>query len=277
MQEPFSPIPNLRRAWIAGYKVADVEILVAKFGFQVSQLASEVRTLQARLAEVQAERLELEHRLDAAHAREDELVRAAATIHDARLHELEAARKDAVEIVEAAELAAAEIRSDADRQSETARAEVEELTRLRESLSATMRGVVRDFESVVRRIDRGGEEAAIAAPPAAAAPRIRPPEPAESELVPEAVEGDVFDGRVELLAGPFNDFASLSAFERALESLPKINDVYIRRFEGDQATIALTLLEPSPLIRELTERMPYTLDVERSDLDHIAVTVSAAR
>jgi hypothetical protein len=86
----------------------------------------------------------------------------------------------------------------------------------------------------------------------------------------------MFDGRVELLVGPFDDFASLSAFERALGSLPKIEDVYIRRFADDRATIDVTLQEPASLIEDMTKRLPYRLDVQHADVDRIAVTVSAS-
>ena len=51
----------------------------------------------------------------------------------------------------------------------------------------------------------------------------------------------VFETRLELDAGPFSDFAALSAFERALAHLPKVEDVYVRRLADDRALIELTL------------------------------------
>jgi hypothetical protein len=242
--------------------------MIARFGFQVSQLATEVQSLRSRLAEVETQRLELERRLAAAHDREDELVRAAAQLQEARRQEIEAAHRDAQEIVAAAELAAAQIRADADLQAEVARAQADQVMRLRESFSETVRLAVHDLQSVLRQVE-SGTSATSATPPPLGATHL-------ADLI-EPSESDVFDGRVELRAGPFNDFASLSAFEQALGSLPKIDDVYIRRFEGEQATIDLTLLEPSTLIDELADRMPYSLDIERSGLDHIAVTVTGAR
>jgi hypothetical protein len=270
MQDP-STTPRLRRTWFSGYRVADADALLAQFAVRVSELWDEVQTLTSRLADVEAQRTELERRLGEANKRELELAERVWTIEAAREQELDAAREEARRIIDAAHLDAARVRGDALLETETARAQVDELLRLRDTLSATMRAVVRDFETTVGRIDRGESPAS--------SPASRPTAPAapESTAATSAVVGaggDVFDGRVELEAGPFTDFAALSAFERALGSLPKIEDVYIRRFAGDRATIDLTLLEPASLIDEMTDRMPYRLDVERSDLDHIAVTVS---
>ncbi|MGI8421517.1 MAG: DivIVA domain-containing protein [Gaiellaceae bacterium] len=267
MQDPPST-PQLRRTW-AGYRVADVDLLLAQFGSRVSQLWSESQSLSSRLEQVESQRAELELRLGEAHKREIELVRKAGRIHAECEQELDAARDEAGAILDEARLDVARLRGDAALQAETARAQVDELLRLRDTLSATMRVLIRDFEALVGCIDRGES------PPASARPHAAPAPPA-AEPATSTANGDVFDGHVELDAGPFNDFASLSAFERALGSLPKIEDVYIRRFDGDRATIELTLLEPASLIDEMTARLPYRLDVERSDLDHIAVTVSDA-
>jgi len=278
MQDP-SPQPRLRRTWISGYRVADADALLAKFAARVSELWGEVEAFKARLAAVESQRAELERGLAEAAQRELDLAERVRTMDAAHEHELSAAREQARQIADAAHLEAARVKGDALLQAETARAQVDELLRLRDTLSATMRAVVRDFEATVGRIDRGEWPADSPVSHPAIAPTA-PESTRRSDAATPAVDGaggDVFNGRVELEAGPFTDFASLSAFERALGSLPKIEDVYIRRFDGDRATIDLTLLEPASLIDEMTERMPYRLDVERSDLDHIAVTVSDSR
>src|SRR5262249_18637137 len=102
-------------------------------------------------------------------------------------------------------------------------------------------------------------------------------EPAEvAEMPVPAPARDVFDCQIELDAGPFNDFAALAAFERALGSLPKVEDVYIRRFEGDRAIIDVTLEEPAPLLESMAERLPYRLDIQSAVADRISMTVSSA-
>ncbi len=64
MDEPTS-IPRLRRAWLAGYRVADVEVLLAELRFKVTHLRDETERLATRLSDVEAHRSELEHQLDA--------------------------------------------------------------------------------------------------------------------------------------------------------------------------------------------------------------------
>ena len=276
---------NLRRAWLAGYRVGDVEVTLARFSIRVSQLWSEVQELKAKLAAVEDDRRRLEQRLGDSRQREVDLSSAVSRSHvtgDALERD---ARAKAQMIVDAAELEAARIRGDASLSAETTRSQVDELLRLRDLLTATVRAVIRDFEIVVGRIDRGegiGDRRTALAPaqePSAGVPLVgdaasRPVSRAPSSL-PRA-GGEVFDRRVEVVAGPFNDFASLSAFERALGALPKVEDVYVRRFEGDRATIDLTMEEPGHLLDEMADRLPYRLDVERADADRITITLSAA-
>jgi FtsZ-binding cell division protein ZapB len=62
MDEP-DPIPNrpiqkLRRAWLAGYRVGDVEVLLAELRFKVTHLRDETERLTVRLSEVERLRAE---------------------------------------------------------------------------------------------------------------------------------------------------------------------------------------------------------------------------
>jgi cell division septum initiation protein DivIVA len=62
MDEP-DPIPNrpikkLRRAWLAGYRVGDVEVLLAELRFKVTHLRDETERLTVRLSEVERLRTE---------------------------------------------------------------------------------------------------------------------------------------------------------------------------------------------------------------------------
>jgi hypothetical protein len=209
--------PKLRRSWLSGYRVADVEVLRARLELTIAHLTQSLETVRARLAESEAERERLATEVP------------------------ERARAQADGLLEAARLDAARIRATAALEEQQARTRVDELLRLQETLATTIRRVTSDFEHTM------SDE-----PP--------PPGPAART--------------VELQAGPFRDFASLSAFEDALGTLSKVEEVYVRRFEGDRATIEVTLgEEPAALVDEMTARLPYTLSVDRTDADRIAVHV----
>jgi predicted nucleic acid-binding Zn-ribbon protein len=62
MDDP-NPTPNLRRAWLAGYRVADVEVLLAELRFKVTHLRDETQRLTERLTDVERHRSELEQRV----------------------------------------------------------------------------------------------------------------------------------------------------------------------------------------------------------------------
>ena len=90
-----------------------------------------------------------------------------------------------------------------------------------------------------------------------------------------AAEEQIFETRVELDAGPFSDFASLSAFERSLSHLPRVEDVYVSRLAGDRAPIQLTLSEPSPLLQAMRETLPYSFEVHSASRAKIVLNVVA--
>ncbi len=58
MDDP-NPIPKLRRAWLAGYRVGDVEVLLAELRFKVTHLRDETERLTVRLSEVERHRAEI--------------------------------------------------------------------------------------------------------------------------------------------------------------------------------------------------------------------------
>jgi hypothetical protein len=251
----------LRRSLIGGYRVADVEVLLAQLRLLVSQLDGGLERQRERLETVESERRELDRRLDEAQRRERAVAETAAELRRAQDDAVRSAEERAGAIVEEARLEAARIQREASARTESAHAQAEELRRLRDTLAATLRDVAREFESVAGRIDRLGE------PPV----RATPPEEEEA-----AADADLFEQRIELEAGPFSDFVSLSAFERALRTLPKVADVYICRFEGDRATIDLTLQEPTHLLDDMAARLPYHFDVQSAVADRISLTVSSA-
>jgi len=91
---------------------------------------------------------------------------------------------------------------------------------------------------------------------------------------PAAQEEPVFEKRLELDAGPFSDFAALSAFERALGHLPEVEEVYVRRLADDRALIELTLNKVGLLLQTMRESLPYALDVRSASRSKIVVNVS---
>ncbi len=257
---------KLRRAWFRGYRAVDVQLVLAQASLRVTQLVSDLESTRSRLEAADSERRELTQLLAEAHRRELET---AATAEAARGQAARDAEARAEEVIDQAHLDAARIRAEAAVDSERVRSQVEDLLRLRESLAATIRLVTRDVDRVLK-----GE--ALPAAPAPPAP-VAAPEPAAAPApvhVPEATR-PLFAQSVEIDAGPFEDFASLSAFERALGSLPKVGDVYVRRFQGDRATIEVTLDEPAPLLDDLTEGFPYRLSIDHTGDDRIELSISS--
>jgi hypothetical protein len=92
-----------------------------------------------------------------------------------------------------------------------------------------------------------------------AAPRNllrRPRTPAST-----APERRRYEGAVTVHAGPFGDFVQLNEFERALSSVPGVEDVYVRTFERHHAHFELRVVEPRLLIADLQARTPDPLHV----------------
>lgn len=132
----------------------------------------------------------------------------------------------------------------------------------------TLRERLRELETQLReaRLELEGARAKgleLARPGPTQAKERRPP----AEEAP-------FAGRVELDAGPFEDFDSIAAFEGELARLPNVDDVYVVRIDGERAVIELSLAGSTPLVAEMRERLPYTLRVRAGDDTHLVVDVS---
>ena len=110
--------------------------------------------------------------------------------------------------------------------------------------------------------------------PAAARRAGRAAAPNGEEKQDEEEFATVFETRVELEAGPFLGFAALSAFERELEKLPGVEDVYVRRFGAERAVIEVTTGEPGPLLRTMREQLSYGLEVRSARPSSIVFDVS---
>lgn len=276
----------LRRRLFGGYNPEDVQVILTELRLENGHLAQNLEQRWHRLREVEGELAAARGELETRRLKESELAQAMTSAHRRAAEIEEAAESRARSLVTEAEEAATRIRADAAVRTEELRTQVDELMRLKDDLVRGMRGVIRDFDHVVNRIDRGepllatpatppaptathaGEQQSLATGPA--------PQPAATDTrLPAGAAEQVFDARVELEAGPFSDFAALSAFERALSRLPKVEDVYIRRFGGDRALIELTLAEPAPLLRAMSEFLPYPFDVESAERTRVAITVRA--
>jgi hypothetical protein len=283
--------PTLRRALGGGYRREDVEFALAELRLTLRQLDNDLESLGDRNRELESELVVARSEIEGYRSKELEL-------ND----QISAAIRRACEIEEKAQARAREIVGDAEEIARRARLELhkriedtsnqfDELLRRKEGLLEAMLGVVGDFDQAI-----AGVELAELPPPATAAsaePAPAPqPEPAPTELsIPEppppslesvpalepvsAAEEQIFETRVELDAGPFSDVASLSAFERSLSHLPRVEDVYVSRLAGDRAPIELTLSEPSPLLQAMRETLPYSFEVHSASRAKIVLTVVA--
>ena len=91
----------------------------------------------------------------------------------------------------------------------------------------------------------------------------------------ETPDDQLFGVKVELDAGPFADFGSLSAFERALALMPRVEDVYVRRLAADRALIELTLGEEGPLIAAMRESLPYEFAVRDASSTTLVLDITS--
>jgi hypothetical protein len=131
-----------------------------------------------------------------------------------------------------------------------------------------VREAVAELDAVLMRVDRGGRVRADAS-------EVEQAEPAPVVHETSVHDGRVFDRRLELDAGPFPDFAALSAFERTLARVANVTDVYVRRFANDRATVEVTLGAPTAFVGAMTSALPYPVDVEQVDDERVSVTVRA--
>jgi hypothetical protein len=281
----------LRRRIFGGYRPSDVEVLAARWRSAVDLLEGEVNRAKERSAEHELDLRVLRTRLESYIAREAELNKALANVH-AHAEEIEErAKANARRIVMEAEERAAELRSEASARIAATGEQIDDLLHARDALMTSVRATVGEFNALLATIDQGHVSAPRAEAPAAPAselpqtyqapaPQHTEPEPAPQEhhvrAHVSAVEPDrMYEGRVEVDAGPFVDFAALSSFERALARIGGVTDVYVRRFVDDRATIEVTLGEPTLLVRALAADLPFGFDVQSMDDEGLALTLHA--
>jgi F0F1-type ATP synthase membrane subunit b/b' len=287
-QDRYQRPPLRYQRFGGGFRRQDVEFALAELRLTMRQLDSALESLRARNRELERELQEARATIESSRGKEHEVsqamsvaLRRAADIEDAAI-----AR--AREITAQAEESAARIRSDANRRVETSSAQFNELLRLKDDLFDAMRSVVGDFDQAISRAERGedifpaeapGTARAAPEPPAAEPrPEARPPLPPDTVSIPpmRTDAGEILFGtHVELDAGPFPDFTTLSAFERSLAHVQGIQDIHVRKVADDRALIELALGEPAPLLRTLEEALPYLLQVRSADGEKLVVDVAA--
>ena len=290
--EPYQR-PQLRyRRFGGGYRREDVELALAELRLTLRQLDNDIETLRGRNRELEGELANARSQVEFYRAKEQELMQTmAAALRRATEIEDNAGGR-AREIIAQAEEDAARIRADSTRRIEETNSRFNELLRMKSNLLDAMRGIIGDFDRAVSRAERGEQPfpgapadpvepvpaAAFAVPyqPAAVPPPVSPsPVPPASPADTQSGEGQLFETRLELDVGPFADFAALSAFERSLVHLPKVEDVYVRRLADDRALIELTLSEPAPLLQTMREALPYSIDVRSANRTRLVVNVTA--
>jgi hypothetical protein len=304
----YQGLPLRYKRFGGGYRRDDVEFALAELRLTLRQLDNDLQSLRDRNRDLEGELQTARNEIENFRGREYELSQTMASVLRRSAEIEEAASARAREIVAQAEEAAIQIRSDASRRIEDSSAQCNELLRLKDNLLDAMRSVVGDFGQAISRVERG--ERLFPGPTQAAEAEwpSQPVEPTVAETAPVSVfvpppvteppsqgtpdavsipaapappagvsaspDETVFDTRVELDAGPFSDFAALSAFERALAHMPKVEDVYVRRLADDRALIELTLAEPAPLLETMRASLPYSLDVRSANRTKIVVDVA---
>lgn len=268
-------IPGRLRRSLFGYRRADVVAALEHLGWQLDGLAASVDRLYL-------ERQELRARLDHAEAARDRALeeqeeRLERIAQDRRAldlargdQHLAEARAQAARLLAEAEEQAARLRHEAGLRVGDSASRLEDLLHVREQLLGELRGLLVSYGDLL-----GEHEGRPLERPAKAEPRV---EELPADGLPAVAEngGGLFPRHVELDAGPFGDFTELSAFERALARLPKVDDVYIRSFGDERATIELSLTEQTPLAYDLTTKLPYGLRLERGDDARLHVEVLPA-
>ena len=261
---------------LGGYNRNDVNYSLRELEDAVRRLEEQLEEARGRARDTETELRFTQAELAAFRARESQITEAFAAAQR-RAAELEGTAEARSRMILAqAEEQAAKIRGDAHLKIEDTARQLDEILKLKGTLA----------ESDARRAD-GGRTAARpdrarrahrgragrcghAVAGTATCRRRRAPDAALEH------NGLLFERRVELEAGPFSDFAALSTFERALGRLPSVQDVYVRRFSGEEAAIELTLGEEIDLVARLRDVLPYEFDVEHADPRGARIRVPAA-
>lgn len=160
------------------------------------------------------------------------------------------------------------------------------LDQFRDQLERSAQELVSEYERVIGSLRGAAAHVAAPAPilppapadPVAATPAPTLPPPAPWQPPPTASPatspGDVaLEGAITVDAGPFTGIDGLSGFEQTLASIPGVDDVYVRGFEGDRAMIDLTAAAPvafGPALQQVST-VPFTITA--AGPGHLAVSL----
>lgn len=265
--------PRLRyRRFGGGYRRDEVLFHLRELEATVRQLEAGLASSRERSQSLVAELAGARAEIGALRAREHEVDEALAGANRRAHDVVETAELQARAVLAQAEEQAARIRGEAHLKVDDIGKQLEEILRLRDTMLGLLKGAVQDVGTAVGKIERG--EPVFGTAPSA--PRVSAESKHQPDEAHEPLPGDeaLFERRVELDAGPFADFATLSSFERSLGALPNVEDVYVRRFAGERATIELTMASEQPLLRLLRGALPYRFDAERTESGSLRLTVS---
>src|SRR5436190_3551823 len=165
------PHQRLGRA-LVGYRRTDVEVALAELRLTLRHLQDDLAETRERAEATERELREARIELDGRRAREAEVQQAFDAAQE-RVREIElTAEATARAILAEAEEKASRTRAEAHLRTESVSGQIDELLNLRDTLVQTMRGVIRDFDYAVERVEKG--ESVLPAEPIAA----QIPEPA---------------------------------------------------------------------------------------------------
>lgn len=217
-------------------------------------------------------------------------------IHPGQLRDpLRASGRLVDEVAESANVADSVFVADAEpriRPSDAWLAGLAELRMFRDRLERFAHELTDDYDALLARVMSGVASSAQTPPEVAphvpssqagteAGPPPRTPEPSYRTPEPPPRPPDaptyhedrvLFEGRVELGAGPFYDIDSLSVFERLLANLPHATDVAVRRFEASHAVVDLRLEAPIALVGELRRVLETDFSVRQITAGRLALT-----
>jgi len=267
--------PRLRyRRLFGGYNRNDVNYSLRELEDAVRRLEEQLEEARGRARDAETELRFTQAELAAFRARESQITEAYAGAQRRAAELEESAEARSRMIVAQAEEQAAKIRGDAHLKIEDTARQLDEILKLKGTLAESVRSVLTDVDQLLTRIERGERPTAV--PETVDSGSSWTPPPATESPVVNEPSGLLFERRIELEAGPFGDFGALSMFERALGRLPGVQDVYVRRFSGDEAAIELTLADEIDLVARLREALPYEFDLERADPRSARIRVPTA-
>jgi len=137
---------------------------------------------------------------------------------------------------------------------------------VRQAAKAGDRAIDASARLTARLLELGGTPAAPQGSSAAV--------PSRGPAPPQVSLGDgMFDGEVEIEIGPLRDFAQLSGFEDAANSIGATGEIEVKSFSRGRATLAMGLDRPVELLRELVERAPLEFRVRSLKGDRVVLDV----